>query len=521
MKLTAFSILVLSAISIFSINTTYTPQNSVQISELSESSLSEYEAVFSNAGYKILGNNFFLNNETKELADVDFLDLTTNSAAIGLPRKLEFSEAMLIYVVDATKLNVSDNSSHILISRDGINYTSKTMETFGSINGYTIGITRLTMSDLRSAPTLYSSLPILEDTENYSKISMAGFYLILLDSSGDTINTFNLSFDRLDAQESIGLSFKEGSIKGISEASRRIPNSGFSKIGEAVAGKSASGNFGISENGFLYLNSFETSIPRPSISTDKFLSQSDDNPTDSFESSISLPSAISNSEFKIIIDSKGNYVNNTSLIPAGSELSGPLTDTSADDVFSHSNGIMTWHFNSGDYQLNTLNITKLRYLMKTPAFKVGIAPVIEYTANGEIRRVKGNYLQFTYINKWEDVAIAGDIQPINKTSAEIKLSVLANNELGNSGTLSFTLPQFTAISKQELSKNRCSISEANLISCKVSVKKGFTEIKITLLTRRELSDISFSPISLELGGEYADPNYNNNVVVLSAPESDK
>jgi hypothetical protein len=520
-KLAAISVLALSAIVLTSINAVHTPQNAVQIPELSEASLSSYDSVFSNAGYKVLGNNFFLNNETKELADVDSQELTTNSTAIGLPRKLEFSEAILVYAVNTTKLNVSDESSHILISRNGIEYNSKKMEAFGSKNGHTIGLTSLTASDFRAASNLYVSLPILEDTENYNRISMAGFYLILLDSSGDAITTFNMSFEKSDTAVSTGLSLGRGEIKGISEADKRMPNNGFTKIGEVIAGKSLSGNFGIHESGFLYLNSMETSIPRPVVSTSKFLAQSSDNPTDSFELEVSLPSSLSDSEFKITIDSNSNYVNNTSLIPAGRELSGPLTDAAGDDVFSYSNGVMSWHFNSGEYQLNKVNNTSLRFLINAPIFGVGIAPIIEYKTSGDTRRVKGNYLEFSYLDKWKDVALAGAVQPISKTSAEIRLSVLANSELGDSGTISFTLPQFTAILKQELDRNRCSASESNLISCKVNIKEGFTEIKLNILTRRELANISFPPILLELSGDYTDPNYNNNVVILKAMESDK
>jgi hypothetical protein len=520
-RLATIAALSLSAIVLTSLNAVYTPQNSVQISELSETSLSRYDSVFSNAGYKILGNNFFLNNETKELLDVDSQELTTNSTAIGLPHKLEFSEAILIYAVNTTKLNVSDESSHILISRDGVDYSSKRIEAFGSKNGHTIGLTRLGMPDFKDASNLYVSLPILEDTENYNRINMAGFYLIFLDSSGDAINTFNISFEKSDTSTSTGLSLRRGEIKGISEAGKRVPNNGFTKIGEVVAGESASGNFGIADDGFLYLNFTETSIPRPVISTNKFLAQSSDNPTDSFESNVSLPPALSDSEFKVIINSNGNYVPNTSLIPAGSELSGPLTDVSGDDIFSYSNGIMSWHFNSGEYQLNTLNDTKLRFLIDSPIFEIGIAPIIEYTISGDIRRVKGNYLNFSYLEKWEDVALAGGIEPASKTSAEIRLSVLANSELGDNGTINFALPEFTAILKQELERNRCSVSGSNLISCKVNIKKGFNEIRLNILTRRELSDISFSPISLELSGEYADPNYNNNTVILKPAESDK
>ncbi len=521
MKLLAGSVATLFTVASISLAAVYLPKNSVQIEELSKESLSLYDSVFSNSGYKILGNNLFVNNETKELADIDSQELTTNSSAVGLPKTLEFSEAILVYAVDATKLNVNKQSSNILISSDGKNYATKNITTFGSKNGHTIGITKLTMSDLARSDSLYVSLPILEDSENYSRINMAAFYIILLDSSGDTINNFNMSFENDDSTSLAGLSLKTGEIKGISEASKRIPNNGFTKMEDVIAGKSPTGNFGIAENGFIYLNVEETSIPRPAISTGKFLKQSSDNPTDSFESDISLPSRFANAEFKVILDSNYNYVNNTSLIPAGSELSGPLTDVSGDDIFSYSGGIMTWHFNSGKYQLNTVNKTKLRFLMDTPIFEGGIFPIIEYKIGDETRRVKGNYLQFSYLNNWQDVALTGEVSPLNKTSAKIKLAVISNSDLGASGEINFSLPKFTAITKKELERNFCEASEYNKVSCKVNITKGFTQINLNILTRRELTTITFSPITLNLYGDYTDPNYSNNTVLLRGNQPDK
>lgn len=517
----------LAAFSVFSVIVTsflfsnFMPSNAIQVAPIEASMLSPYNLEFTDAGYKIYGNNLFSNNETKQLADVDTQELTTNSSSIGLPDNLKFSDALLIYAVNSTSLNASGDASNVLLSKDGVNYTSKRLNTFGSVNNYTIGIAVLDAENIANTSNLFVSLPLLEDTENFSSINMAGWYLILLDSSGEFISNFSLNASG-SGDSSLALSFVEGNISGIAKPGARNPNSNFTKLGDIASGESAQGNFGVAENGFLYINTSETKIARPTIRIEKILEQSKTNPNDSFEMSVRLPNQIRNSNFKVSINSQYNYIPNTVLIPAGFELSGPLTDASGDDAFSYNNGIMLFNFNSGLYQLNKLNKTSIRFLMNSPDFNQNIKAEIEYIDSfGKSRISKSNNINFSFSQYWQDVILSGKVESLSLTKAKIELSVFSNSYLGKSGRLSFKLPEFVAISESTLKHNECSYEKASDIICAIEIKSGITQINLDILPRRELEQIFFHPISLEIVGEFADPNYNNNTVNLKGRNSDR
>lgn len=496
------------------------PNNSAKVAPLTESMLSQYSFNMSDKGYKIYGNNLFINNETRTLADIDSSDYTSNSSSITIPVGISFSEALLIFATDSTNLNASYDSAGLLISKNGVEYNYKNADAFGSANSHTIAIVSLTPSDISPNSSLYVSAPILEDTENLEEIQMAAWYLILLDNSGEVIHEFNLSLERMSDTDT-GLSLRDGTLARITAQNSRNPNRGFTKIGDIVAGESRHGNFGTGELGFIYLNENLTLTPRPAVLISKILTQDENNPNDTFEMEVILPPELSNTNFIVELDLQDTYVLNSTVIPAGLELSGPLTDAAGDDILTFSQGKITLNFNSGQYQLNNVNNTKVRFSAAASGNNVSIAPKIQYVIAGEMVEAEGNYIPFTNLLYWQDVSAYGFIEKKSLTRSSINLYTISTLDLGESAEIEFMLPEFVAIEKSELTRNNCSVGTDNLIKCTLDLQGGLNETRIEILTRRAIETISFNNFRVNVINNYADPNYNNNIVILKEIISDK
>jgi hypothetical protein len=493
----------------------FLPNNSVKVPSILESELVAYSKFFSSAGYQIYGNNLFKDNASKTILDVDETQLTNNSSGIKINGDASFSDAILIYAVNATDINASKNMSSVLVSSDSSNYTVKPLDIFGSNGNYTLGITHLTPKDFGESGELFVSLPLLEDTENISKISQAGWYLILLDSSGDKMSKINFSSKAFRTGGS-GFTFKNDNITSLTAPEGRIPNSGFTKSDDINSGKSKSGNFGLgADGGFLFFAVENSSIPQPQISLSKQISQNESIPYDSFSLDFKLPAQLRNSETVLRLVAPSEYVKNTVVIPPGYELSGPLTDSQADDIFEFTNGEMIFNINSGDYQLNSVNDTRFNFLLSEPVVDNIMRLSVEYSYNGKSYILKSNSFKFSHSPIWEDASLIGRLEILSRTKSKIYLTAFSPTYTSAKSSIRWKLPEFIAISGEQINKYQCTLSEDRILECPVSLEKDLNQFEIEILNRRELSQIVWTPIELKLVSSIEDPNYSNNVVDLN------
>jgi len=498
----------------------FIPNNASKVPNILESELAAYSKSFSSAGYKIYGNNLFKDNASKIILDVDDSALTTNSSGITLKDGVNFSDAILVYAVNAIDLNASKSMSPVLVSSDSENYITKPLDIFGSNGNYTLGITHLTPKDFGETGELFVSLPMLEDSENMSKISQAGWYLILLDSSGDKISKMNFSLKpfRLNGN---GLTFKNDNIVSLAEAEGRIPNSGFTKADDINSGKSKSGNFGIgTDSGFLFFTVENSSVPQPQILLSKQFSQNESTAYDSFSLDFKLPQQLRNSEMVLRLFAPVEYVENTVVIPPGYELSGPLTDSQADDIFEFIDGEMVFRINSGEYQLNSVNDTRFNFLLSEPVVDNIMRISMEYLYNGKPYKVQSNAFKFTHSQIWEDASLVGRLEVISSTKSKIYLTAFSPNSTVGESYIKWRLPEFIAVTGEQINKYKCGLSQDKVLECPVSLLEDLNKFEIEILNRRQLSEIDWTPIELKLSSEWDDPNYSNNVVDLELWYSD-
>lgn len=493
----------------------FVPSNSVKVPDIIQSELSAYSKSFSSAGYKIYGNNLFENNASRIILDVDKADFTTNSSGVTIGRDISFSDALLFYAVNATDINASKDMSSVLVSNDSSNYVTKPLDIFGKNGNYTIGITHLSPKDFGGTGELFVSLPLLEDSENISKISQAGWYLILLDSSGDKISEIDFGLKPFGARGS-GFTFKNDDIASLARPEGRIPNSGFTKSSDIASGKSVSGNFGVgTDGGFLFFSVEDSNIPQPQVSLSRQVSQDASTAYDSFSLDFKLPQELRNSEVVLRLFAPYEYVPNTVVIPPGYELSGPLTDLPSDDIFELLNGEMIFRINSGEYQLNSVNDTRFNFLLSEPVVDDIMRISMEYSYNGSKYEVESNSFKFTHSPIWEDASLVGRIEIISKTKSKIYLTAFSPNAMPGEAYIKWRLPEFVAISGEQIRKYDCSLTDDGILECPVSLEKDLNQFEIEILNRRELAEIRWTPIELRLTNGWDDPDYSNNVVDLN------
>jgi hypothetical protein len=493
----------------------FIPSNSAKIPNILQSELAQYSKSFSSAGFEIYGNNLFKDNASKTIIDVDKSELTTNSSGVTLDGDIAFSDAILIYAVNSNSINASKEMSPVLVSSDASNYVSKPLDIFGSNNNHTIGITHLTPEDFGKTGKLFISLSLLEDSENASKISQAGWYLILLDSSGDRMSNISFGLKPFGSKGS-GFTFKNDNIELLAKPAGRIPNSGFTKSNDIRSGKSVSGDFGIdADGGFLFFTVENSSIPQPQIYLSKQTSQDESVAYDSFSLDFKLPTELENSGIVLRLIAPYEYVKNTVVIPPGYELSGPLTDSKNDDIFEFVDGEMVFTINSGEYQLNSVKETRFNFLLSEPVIDDIMSLSAEYDYNGKSYTLKSNAIKFTHSPLWEDVSLMGDLEQISRTKSKISLTAFSPNAMSGNAYIKWQIPEFVAISGAEIKKHNCFFSEENILECPISLKEDVNSLEIEIFNRRELNEVKWTPLELSLDGEWDDPNYSNNVVDLN------
>jgi hypothetical protein len=481
--------------------------------------LSKYDTQYAAAGsgYNLYGNNLIINNISGESADIDKNSMTSNSSSVKV-NPTGYSHAFLIYMVKGENLNIDKNLFSALISVDGENYLNIIPETFGIVGkDQYVAIADISDTITISNMEVYLSLPLLEDTQNTNNVSAAGFYIAVLDSSGDKLSKFSLSTYKKSSSDigsisSLGLGLKTGASKFLTNNKLRKPNQGFTAQKDLELGKSLLGDFGAAQNlGLVFLNSEVGSTPVPKVNIE--VEQSSEL---NLYYNVIIETSISDnlSESKAILSKDGvsNYVENSATVPLGYPLSGTLSDESDLDPFSHL---------EDEININIINSSlrsKVLFSMMYSTLKNNFNLKLEYNYLGRKYILDTNRIILEPSTSWADVGVYANLVVDSKTEGELNF-LFTSDRYSLRAVMSYHLPLGLAIRESVLKSNPCRVfvSEGNnLLECNVSFEEALTsKISIPVLFRLDPNAVDLGYAELSIVGTIRDNSSDNNISAIT------
>lgn len=478
--------------------TNFIPNNSsgYTFPKLTSSMLAKYNTKYSGGdkGYNLYGNSLILNNVSKEPTDIDKSALTSNSASVRINSD-GYSHAFLVYMVSGTKLNLDEGVFSALISSDAENYITATPEITGMVgkNKY-VAILDISKTLPLTDRDFYLSLPLLEDTQNANNISSAGFYLVLLDSSGNSLSDFSFSLSpKSTVSNSLGLGLKSGSSRFLTNNTLRNPNTGFTEGKDIELGKSSTGDFGVSPgSGLIFINNLESNIPAPEVSIE--VEQSSElSPYYRVSVDTKIKETLADSQATLSSLEVSNYADSSAIIPLGYPFSGMLSDIADNDPFDYDSNKIRMSVSNASLR------SKVSFSMVYSTLTNNLSFTLKYKYLGKEYALKTNRVNLNMNSIWKDVGVYASISKNSKTSGELRFLSISDS-LNTSSEIRYRLPLGIAISGVDLKENNCSVvsEDANkILTCSVSfAEESVYSISIPALFRLDPATIDFGEVEI-------------------------
>lgn len=477
------------------------------------SSLEDFYFQTGLGGLVLGGNNLLGDNILSIPVDIDSSPFTNNSSGY-MVNIASLTDSLLIVSWDSLEVVDSAIANLVSLSTDGSSYNTYNFDGLFQNRGHTIGILQLNKYRFYESDKIYVSLPVLQDFLNLRTISKAGWWIIGSNPAAGTESIYSLSFN-LEAASKYELGFESG-IADTAYDKRRIPNSEFVASDRKSKDTAKTGSYHYSLLGTEKNKSTSVLYLSEAVSTERELpslhfSLAKNDIETSYHTvllSVSIPESLTNERIFIFLQGEDLYIPNSMSIPYGKEMSGPLTDKGGDDIFEYDveNGMLHWNLNSGLEQLNSSSNTQFRFLVRDTIWDSNIVATI-YDGSRTIIETSNNLPKPK--NLLNDAAIYSTYESLNKVKGTLSLFIYSDDTRNNKVTVNLDLENHMSISRNELDRKSCTITENFIISCQLEVENGLGALSLELLHRL---DPAISGVGMVyLFPENNDPDGANNV----------